>query len=386
MDLYRKNLSTGQASDTKPVFHTDACQAFNMIDTAIIGLGTVAEWHRRAIERTPSATLRAVADLDADRVERVADDWGVAGYADGDDLLADRGGELDWVHVCTPVGSHASVATPFLRAGIHALVEKPVTDSREAFESLVEAAEAGGTRMTVVHNAVYYPPFVEARRAIESGRFGRLHGVSVRWLEANDPRKPDRGDWVLDLPGGEFAEGVVHPLYVGLRSAGYPADESAVSISRVDSTGDDAVAFDGVAVMYRTADGVTCTVQHHSGSKGSRQVEFFAEDGRVVADVPTQSVWYYPRGYGAKTELRSPMLNAVYWSARNTVRAAGAVARLRARRALATLQGETFTPHDTHTPVVRREARAIRGQGDGPTPSAEADWTNRIFTTIIGSE
>jgi hypothetical protein len=77
------------------------------------------------------------------------------------------------------------------------------------------------------------------------------------------------------------------------------------------------------------------------------------------------------------------MANAVYWSARNTVRSAKAVARLRVRRALASLRGETFTPHDTHTPVVRREARAIRGQGDGPTPRAEADWTNRIFTTII---
>jgi predicted dehydrogenase len=354
-----------------------------MLDTAIIGLGTVAEWHRRAIDRTPSATLRAVADLDADRVDRAVREWGVTGYTDADELLAEREAELDWVHVCTPVGNHASVTVPFLRRGVHALVEKPVTDSREAFNSLVEAAEAGGARMTVVHNAAYYRPFVEARQAIESGRFGRLHGVSVRWLEANDPREPDRGDWVLDLPGGEFAEGIVHPTYVGLRSAGYPADESAVSVSRVDTTGDDAVAFDGIAVMYRTDDGVACTIQHHSGCKGSRQVEFFTEGGRVVADVPTQSVRYYPQGYGAKTDLSNPMANAVYWSARNTVRSAKAVARLRVRRALASLRGETFTPHDTHTPVVRREARAIRGQGDGPTPRAEADWTNRIFTTII---
>jgi predicted dehydrogenase len=356
-----------------------------VIDTAIIGLGTVAEWHRRAIHRTSTARLRAVADLDADRVDRTAREWGVAGYTDAGELLEDRPG-LDWVHVCTPVGSHASVAVPFLRAGIHALVEKPVTDSRAAFESLVEAAEAGDARMTVVHNAVYYPPFVEARRAIESGRFGRLRGVSVRWLEANDPRDPDRGDWVLDLPGGEFTEGVVHPIYVGLRSAGYPVDESAVSVSRVNGTDDDAVAFDGITVMYHTADDVACTIQHHSNSKGSRQVEFLTDGGRIVADIPTQSVRYYPRGYGAKTDLSNPMANAVYWSARNTVRSAKSVARLRARRALANLRGETFTPHDTHTPVVRREARAIRGQGDGPTPHVEADWTNRIFTTIVGDE
>jgi predicted dehydrogenase len=354
-----------------------------VIETAIVGLGTVAQWHRRAIERTPGVRLRAVADLDAALADRVAADWGVAGYDGAEALLTAEEGDLDWVHVCTPVASHAAVTTPFLRAGIHALVEKPVTNDRADFESLVEAAEAGGVRMTVVHNQVYYPPILAARRAAASGRFGRLHGVSVRWLEDNDPRVPDRGDWVLDLPGGEFTEGIVHPIYVGLRCAGYPADAADVHVSRINTTGDASVGFDGIAVAFGTADEVACTIQHHSNTKGSRQVEFFAEGGRVVADIPTQSVRYYPNGYGANTDLSAPLANAAYWTVRNAATAVGSVLGIYGRRALASLRGESFTAHDTHTPVVRREARAIRGQGDGPTPRAEADWTNRIFTTIL---
>jgi hypothetical protein len=34
--------------------------------------------------------------------------------------------------------------------------------------------------------------------------------------------------------------------------------------------------------------------------------------------------------------------------------------------------------------VIRREAAAITGTGEGPTPPEEADWTNRIFTRING--
>jgi predicted dehydrogenase len=354
------------------------------IETAIVGLGSVAEWHRRAIAATPGVRLRAVADLDADLADRTASEWGVAGYTDADDLRSAETPELDWVHVCTPVGSHAAVTEQFLREGVHALVEKPVTDSREAFRTLTEAADDGGVRMTVVHNQVYYRPMIEARRAIASGRFGSLRGVSVRWFEDVDPRVPDRGNWVFDLPGGEFAEGVVHPIYVGLRSAGYPTDESAVHVSTVNGSGED-VAFDGFGLLYRTADGVTCTIQHHAHSRGTRQVEFFAEGGRVIVDVPTQSVRYYTNGYGANTDLGSPMLDAAYWTARNAVGAAASVARVRAKRALASLRGEAYSAHDTHTPVVRREARAIRGQGDGPTPPAEADWTNRMFTTLLRS-
>jgi len=35
-----------------------------MLETAVVGLGNVAAWHRRGIERTTDATLAAVADLD----------------------------------------------------------------------------------------------------------------------------------------------------------------------------------------------------------------------------------------------------------------------------------------------------------------------------------
>jgi predicted dehydrogenase len=351
-----------------------------MLNTAIVGLGTVSEWHRRALDRTPGVTLTAVADVDGERTRRVADAWGVAGYEDTTALL--DGEALDWVHVCTPVGSHADVGERVVRAGVHALIEKPATETHAAYESLVAAADDNGVRATVVHNQVYYPPIQTALRWIEEGRLGRSHGVSIRWLEGNDPRNPDRGDWVLDLPGGEFGEGVVHPLYVALRTAGYPASESAVHIDRINTTGDSTVVYDGVAVSYRTADEVTCTVQHHSNVTGSRQVEVIGEGGRLVADVPTQSVRYHPHGYGPKTEFSRPMVAAAYWTVRNAARAVGSVATVYARQALASARGETFTVHDTHTPVVRREARAIRGQGDGPTPRAEADWTNRLFAMV----
>jgi len=351
-----------------------------MLRTGIVGLGSVATWHRRGIERTPGATLTAVADVDARRAERAGDEWGVSAYEDAESLR--RAEELDWVHVCTPVGTHATVAEPFLRSGVHALVEKPFAESRAAYESIRTAADEGGVRATVVHNQVFYPPVQTALGWIDEGRFGRLHGVSVRWLEGNDPREPDRGDWVLDLPGGEFGEGIVHPIYVGLRAAGYPAAESAVHVEPINTTGDEAVEYDGICLAYRSEADVACTVQHHSNTRGSRQLEFFAEGARVVVDIPTQSVQYYPRGYGADSTVSFPMANAAYWNVYNAARAVRSTVTAYARRAAARLRGGRYAVHDTHTPVIRREAAAIAGTGTGPTPTEEADWTNRIFTRI----
>ncbi len=351
-----------------------------MLETAIVGLGNVAAWHRRALAQTRGAKLTAVADIDGSVARDRAGEWGVSPYTDLGDLLSSE--PLDWVHVCTPVATHADLTLQCLDAGAHVLVEKPMTATREEYESLVERADETGLRATVVHNQVYYPPFVRARRLVESGRFGRLHGVSVRWLENQDPREPGRGEWVLDLPGGEFGEGIVHPIYVGLRSAGYPASERDIDIQHVNTTGDDAVAYDGIAVSYRTANEVACTVQHHSNVRGSRQVEFFLGAGRVVVDIPTQTVRVSLEGYGPNASVENPMLNAAYWTVRNAASAVRSTLAIRFRRALAGLRGHEFTVHNTHTPVIRREASAIRGTGDGPTPRAEADWANHIYTLI----
>ncbi|AXG11686.1 Gfo/Idh/MocA family protein [Haloplanus rubicundus] len=347
-----------------------------MLRTAIVGLGAVASWHEIAIERTSEAELVAVADVDGSRVERVAARTGVAGYTDLGQLLHDE--PVDWVHVCTPIQTHYDVAMRCVDHGVDVLVEKPFVRTREEFERLTAAADRAGVRATVVHNQVYYPSVIDACRRIERGEFGRLHGVSVQWAEDIDPRQPDRGDWVLDLPGGEFGEGIVHPIYVGLRAAGYPADESAVSVGRIDTTGDETVGFDGIAVSYTTADDVACTIQHHSNVPDRRRIDFAAERAHVTADVATGSVRVQRDSYGPNASVEYPALRAAVDGLGSAVRTTiDAIADAVWRRVT-----DAESRHDTHSPVIQREAAAICGRGDGPTPRAEADWANRLFIRL----
>ena len=71
-----------------------------MLNTAVVGLGNVAAWHRRAIERTAGVTLTAVADVDESVAQDRATQWGVTPYTDLETLLATE--QTEWVHVCTP--------------------------------------------------------------------------------------------------------------------------------------------------------------------------------------------------------------------------------------------------------------------------------------------
>jgi hypothetical protein len=166
---------------------------------------------------------------------------------------------------------------------------------------------------------------------------------------------------------------------MGLRAAGYPADESAFSVGRINTL-DENVSFDGIALSFVTADDTACTIQHHSNVPDQRRIDFVAEDGHLSVDIATQSIRCCRDAYGPNSTARYPMVEGALQGVRNAVRATARATRETAKQALVS----SYTPHDTHTPVVRREADAIRGNGDGPTPREELDWTNRLFTALSG--
>src|SRR4051812_8880899 len=94
----------------------------------IIGCGTVGPTHAGALAQLAArgrAELVAVADVVRERAEAVAKKFDVPRvYGHFNELIADDGVEA--VCVCTPSGLHAEPAVAALRAGKHAVVEKPM--------------------------------------------------------------------------------------------------------------------------------------------------------------------------------------------------------------------------------------------------------------------
>ena len=344
------------------------------IRTAIIGLGTVAQWHRRALRRTPQTDLIAVADTDPDRARRISMDWGVVGYTDVETLLKEE--TIDWVHVCTPARTHCEISIRCLAAGADVLVEKPFVMDMKQFNRVDSVMNESDNRVTAVHNQAYYDPIKRACRRIRAGEFGTVHGVSVLWGERIDPNDSDRGEWVLELPGGEFGEGIVHPIYIGLRFAGYPTNSEDVAVHRINTTNTD-TGYDGIAVSFNSAKGTTCSIQHHSNVPDQRRIDIITEDAHITVDVATQSVTVQHHSFGPNTSFNQPLLRAALDTTRRALRTVTDATRQWVQTAVS-----EESIHDTHTPVIRREAQAIRGHGKGPTPMPEARWTTHILSDI----
>lgn len=90
----------------------------------IIGLGLMGQDHARSLieRRVPRMRLAAIADTDPARHQLFP---GVAAHTDASKLI--RSGEVDAVLIATPHFSHSEIAHAALHAGLHVLVEKPLT-------------------------------------------------------------------------------------------------------------------------------------------------------------------------------------------------------------------------------------------------------------------
>lgn len=153
---------------------------------AVIGAGHFGRFHADKYAGEPGARLVAVVDRDRDRAAAIAQRHGAEALDDHRALA----GRVDAVSIATPTETHHPVAAFFLDAGVHVLVEKPITATLQEADDLIARAEAKGLVLQVGHlerfqcaaaglpAAVTRPLYIEAQR-IAPYKGGRGADVSV---------------------------------------------------------------------------------------------------------------------------------------------------------------------------------------------------------------
>jgi predicted dehydrogenase len=142
---------------------------------AAIGVGHLGRHHARVLSELPDVRLAGVVDADAARAAEVAGAVGAPVVSTVLDLI----GQVDAVSVAVPTEAHAEVAMPLLEAGIHVLIEKPMTRSIAEADRLLAAARASGAILGVGHIEHFNPAVQAARRHIEEPRFIEVHRLGT---------------------------------------------------------------------------------------------------------------------------------------------------------------------------------------------------------------
>lgn len=185
--------------------------ASRKIRFALVGCGRISANHIEAIEsQGESAELVAVADNDPAALQRAIARTSVPGFPSLDALLA--GSDPDLVVLATPSGLHAAQAIQVARAGRHVMSEKPMATRLEDGRAMVRATDEAGVHLFIVKQNRKNPTLQLLKRAIEQGRFGRIHLVTVNvfWNrpQAYYDSSAWRGTWEFD--GGAFMNQASH--------------------------------------------------------------------------------------------------------------------------------------------------------------------------------
>ncbi len=229
---------------------------------AVIGVGHLGRFHAQKYAALRDVELKAVVDASAPRAQQVAAETGAAPETDYRRVLPG----IDVASIVVPTEQHFDVARDCLEAGVHVLVEKPVTETVAQAGRLVELADRKGLTLQVGHLERFNPAFLAAREAIDGPLFIESHRLA--------PYKP-RGidvsvtldlmihdiDLILDLVASPVTE---------VRATGVPVLTNEVDI------GNARIEFESGCVANVTASRVSL--------KAMRKLRVFEPDAYITVD------------------------------------------------------------------------------------------------------
>lgn len=185
---------------------------------ALIGCGRIATNHIKAVLNN-DLELVACCDIVPENIElllskhNLQNKESIARYTDYKKMLVEHP-ELELIAIATSSGAHAEIAIECINCGINVIIEKPMAMSMDDADKIVRLSEEKGVVVCACHQNRFNIAVQKTRKALESGRFGKLsHGsIHVRWNRNKDyyDQASWRGTWAED--GGCLMNQCIHGI------------------------------------------------------------------------------------------------------------------------------------------------------------------------------
>jgi predicted dehydrogenase len=159
------------------------------IKFGVVGAGKLGGFHSKTLSKMPEVELVGISDPDLVRAQKLAWEHNCVAYKSHAELF----GQVDALIVAAPTEYHAEIGIKALEAGVHILMEKPITNSEEGARKLLELAEKNKLVLQVGHSERFNSAVVETLKYVKNPRY-----VTIERLGPYDPRVAATGV-TLDL-------------------------------------------------------------------------------------------------------------------------------------------------------------------------------------------
>ncbi len=256
----------------------------NKVRIGIIGMGNMGKYHADYLqaEKVNRAELVAVCSPSPGKLEKYKP---LKIYDNGEKLI--RSGEIDAVIIATPHYQHTTLGLAAIDAGVHLMVEKPISAHKADAERLIAAHRK---KPNVVFGAMFQlrtePRYMKIRKLIQDGELGpivRINWIITDWFrtEAYYASGGWRATW-KDEGGGVLLNQCLHQLDMLQWLCGMPSRvRGFCQIGRYHAI----EVEDNVTVYMEWANGATGVFVSSTGeSPGTNRFEICGTRGKIVLE------------------------------------------------------------------------------------------------------
>lgn len=178
---------------------------------AIIGAGVIGKKHAQAISDSPNIKLAAI--VDPTPSGRVLAGQFKSEYFESIDSLLSSPTRVEGAIICTPNETHVPIGKQLASAGLHLLVEKPLSGDTAEGASLLAYCSQSKVKVCVGHHRRQNPRIIAAKKALDLSAIGQVIGISGIWatLKTEDYFNGP-GSWRREANGGVVLINVIHEI------------------------------------------------------------------------------------------------------------------------------------------------------------------------------
>lgn len=258
---------------SKPSGKKDTPLIMNPIRVGVVGVGSLGQHHARNYAEMDECELVGVVDVDRRASTRIAAKYNCQAFFDHELLFEN----VDAVSIVVPTKYHYAIAKDFLSAGIHTLIEKPITYKISEARELIDLAAEKKLILQVGHIERFNVAVVKLNEILTRPAFIECHR-----LGPYDPRVKDVGV-VLDL--------MIHDIDIILQIVGSPIESiDAVGVPILSGREDIANA----RIVFKNGCIANLTVSRVSPNK-LRKIRIFQADTYISLDYQKQNMEVYSR-------------------------------------------------------------------------------------------
>lgn len=145
-----------------------------MLKVGVLGAGHLGKIHLRLLNQSEKYQLVGFYDPDEINAKNVQEEFGYTYFENLNDLID----AVDVVDIVTPTLSHNECAKKSMEKGKHIFIEKPITNTLEEAEELIELEKKYGVKGQVGHVERFNPAFLAVKDKIVDPMFIETHRLA----------------------------------------------------------------------------------------------------------------------------------------------------------------------------------------------------------------